>query len=77
MHKGAPGVKEKKTVTADYIKKAVAAVKAERPAYEELLGFYEKVFLAREKAKEQVQLTSIQIPDKLPYHLDYLTHLNH
>ena len=58
-------VKEKKTLTAADIQKAVAAVKAERPAYEELLEFYEKVFLAQEKAKEQVRLTSIRIPDEL------------
>ena len=58
-------MKEKKTPTEDDIQRTVAAVKAERPAYEELLGFYEKVFLVREKAKEQLQLTSVQIPDKL------------
>lgn len=58
-------MEEKKIITVDHIQKAVAAVKAERPAYKELLEFYEKVFLAREKAKEQIQLTSIQIPDKL------------
>ena len=58
-------MKEKKIVTVDHIQKAVAAVKAQRPAYEELLEFYEKVFLAQEKAKEKVKLTSIQIPDKL------------
>ncbi len=65
MHKEALIVKEKKIVTVDHIQKAVAAVKAERPAYEELLEFYEKIFLAQEKAKEQVQLRSIQIPDEL------------
>ena len=58
-------MKEKKTLTVDDIQRTVAAVKAERPAYEELLAFYEKVFLAREKAKELVRLTSIQIPDRL------------
>jgi FdhE protein len=65
VHKEALIVREKKMVTADQIREAVAAVKAQRPAYEELLEFYEKIFLAQEKAKEQAQLTPIQIPDKL------------
>jgi FdhE protein len=58
-------VKEKEPLTVDDIQRTVAAVKAERPAYEKMLTFYEKIFLAREKAKELVRLTSIQVPDKL------------
>ncbi|MBW2565427.1 MAG: hypothetical protein JRE24_00800, partial [Deltaproteobacteria bacterium] len=49
----------------DRIRKAVAAVKADRPAYEEVLDFYEKLFLAQETAKEQVQLEPVQISEEL------------
>jgi FdhE protein len=65
VHKEAVVVKERKSITVDEIQGAIAVVKAERPAYEDLLVFYEKVFLAQEKAKEQVRLTSIEIPGKL------------
>lgn len=56
---------EKENMTADQIKKAVAAVKAERPAYEEILDFYEKLFLAQEVIKRQVQLDPIKISEEL------------
>jgi FdhE protein len=59
------GLDEKEIITVDRIQKAVAAVKAERPAYEELLDFYEKLFLAQETAKEQVQLKPVQIAEDL------------
>jgi FdhE protein len=52
-------------VTVDRIKKAVAAIRAERPAYDELLDFYEKVFLAQEAARGQVELEPIQISEEL------------
>lgn len=56
---------EKEIVTADRIKKAVAAVKAERPAYAEILAFYENIFLAQEAKKGQVHLEPIQISEEL------------
>jgi len=56
---------EKKSLTADRIKKAIAAVKAERPAYNEILDFYEKLFLAQEVIKRQVQLEPIKISEEL------------
>ena len=52
-------------MTAERIKKAVAAVKGERPAYEQLLDFYEKLFLAQEAARENVQLEPIEISKEL------------
>jgi FdhE protein len=54
-----------KVVTADQIKKAVAAVKALRPAYEGLLDFYEKVCLAQEASKENTHLEPVHIPEDL------------
>ena len=59
------GTDEKDIVTVDRIREAVAAIKAERPAYEELLDFYEKLFLAQEATKGQVQLEPIQISEEL------------
>ncbi len=52
-------------MTADKIRKAVAAVKAERPAYEELLGFYEKLFLAQEAAKGRIDMEPVEIAEEL------------
>ncbi|NVM56788.1 MAG: formate dehydrogenase accessory protein FdhE [Desulfobacterales bacterium] len=56
---------EKQIVTADKIKKAVAAVKALRPAYEGLLDFYEKLFLAQEDTKGHIHIEPIQIAEDL------------
>ncbi|UCD86958.1 MAG: formate dehydrogenase accessory protein FdhE [Desulfobacterales bacterium] len=56
---------EKDIVTVDEIREAVAAIKAERPAYTELLDFFEKLFLAQEGAKGRVQLEPIQISEEL------------
>jgi FdhE protein len=58
-------MQEKDIVTVDEIRGAVAAIKAERPAYEELLDFFEKVFLAQEQTKGHVQVEPIQISEKL------------
>ncbi|MGD9022151.1 MAG: formate dehydrogenase accessory protein FdhE [Deltaproteobacteria bacterium] len=56
---------EQEIVTADHIQKAVAALKAERPAYAEFLDFYGKLFLAQETAKRQTHIEPIQIADEL------------
>ena len=54
-----------KNGTADQIKKAVSAIKALRPAYEGLLVFYEKLFLAQEASKKHIHLQPIKIPENL------------
>ena len=56
---------EKEIVTTDQIRKAVAAVKAQRPAYEGLLDFYEKLCLAQEASKEDTRLEPIKIHEDL------------
>jgi FdhE protein len=56
---------ERDIVTADRIKKAVAAVKAERPAYEGLLDFYEKLFLAQEATKANTGFEPMEIPEEV------------
>ena len=56
---------KKEIVTADQIKKAVSAIKAMRPAYKDLLAFYEKLFLAQEDSKKHIHLQPIKIPENL------------
>ena len=52
-------------VTADQIKKAVAALRAMRPAYDGILDFYEKLFLAQEVSKGKVTLKPLEIQEDL------------
>ncbi|MBW2740968.1 MAG: formate dehydrogenase accessory protein FdhE [Deltaproteobacteria bacterium] len=54
-----------KNETAEQIKKAVSAIKALRPAYKDLLAFYEKLFLAQEATKSHMRLQPIKIPGDL------------
>ena len=56
---------KKEIETAEQIKKAVSAIKALRPAYEDLLTFYEKLFLAQEASKKHIHLQPIKIPEDL------------
>jgi FdhE protein len=48
-------------VKPDQIKRAVAGVKAARPAYQDILAFYEKLFLAQEASKERIVPKPIDI----------------
>lgn len=56
---------KKEIETAEQIKKAVSAIKALRPAYKDLLAFYEKLFLAQEASKISIHLRPIEIPEDL------------
>ena len=56
---------KKEIITAEQIKKAVSAMKALRPAYEGILAFYEKLFLAQEDSKKHIHLQPIKIPENL------------
>lgn len=56
---------KREKVASDQIRKAVAAVKEARPAYEGLLAFYEKLFLAQEASRKETHLEPIKIPDEL------------
>ncbi len=47
------------------ITRAVAALKAARPAYRALLDVYEKIFLAQERSREELTLSPIQLPADL------------
>jgi FdhE protein len=48
-------------ITSQQIKQAVAALKRLRPAYTDLLDFYEKIFVAQENSKSQIDLDPIKI----------------
>jgi FdhE protein len=50
--------------TPDNIKKAVAILKELRPAYAEMLIFYEKLFIAQEGFKNQIDIDPIRISDQ-------------
>ena len=52
-------------VTSDQIRNAVAALKTKRPAYTEMLNFYEQMFAAQEDAKNQIQITPLEIPSDI------------
>jgi len=54
-----------KNETAEQIKKAVRDIKALRPAYEGILAFYEKLFLAQEATESHIRLQPIEIPGDL------------
>jgi len=56
---------KKDVVTTGQIKKAVRDIKALRPAYEGILAFYEKLFLAQEATKKHMRLQPIEIPEDL------------
>jgi FdhE protein len=56
---------KKEIVTAEQIKKAVKDIKALRPAYEGILAFYEKLFLAQGASKKHIHLQPIKIPEDI------------
>jgi len=52
-------------ITTNRIRKAVAAIKAERPAYATLLDFYEALFVAQEIMKEKFFSDPVEISQEL------------
>ncbi len=48
-------------ITSQQIRQAVAALKKLRPAYADLLNFYEKIFMVQEDSKGQINLDPIEI----------------
>jgi FdhE protein len=47
-------------ITSQQIKQAVAALKRLRPAFADLLNFYENIFLAQENSKSQINIEPIR-----------------
>ena len=52
-------------IAQDRIRKACREVTAVRPAYTEILKFYEAVFLAQEEAKAHTHVPQIDIPEDI------------
>jgi len=52
-------------LTSDHIKEAVKALKTLRPVYNEILDFYEQIFIAQEESKSHIQIEPIKIPDDI------------
>ena len=53
------------TFKSDDIKKAATALRKLRPAYSEMLDFYEKLFVSQEDSKNQINIAPIQISDEM------------
>jgi len=52
-------------LTSDHIKEAVKALKTLRPVYNEILDFYEQIFIAQEESKSHIQIEPIKISDDI------------
>lgn len=48
-------------ITSQQVKQAVAALKKLRPTYADLLNFYEKIFVAQEDSKSQINIDPLKI----------------
>jgi FdhE protein len=52
-------------ITSQQVKQAVAALKKLRPAYADLLNFYEKIFVAQEDSKSQIKIDPLKISEEI------------
>jgi len=52
-------------ITPQQVKQAAAALKKTRPAYAELLNFYEKIFVAQEDSKSQIKIDPLKISEEI------------
>lgn len=52
-------------ITSQQIKQAAAALKKLKPAYGELLDFYEKIFVAQEDSKSEIKLEALKISQEM------------
>jgi FdhE protein len=52
-------------ITSQQVKQAAAALKKLRPAYADLLNFYEKIFVAQEDSKRRIKIDPIKISDEI------------
>ena len=53
------------TLKSDDIKNAASVLRKLRPAYSEMLDFYEKLFVSQEDSKNQINIAPIQISDEM------------
>ena len=52
-------------ITSQQIKQAAAALKKARPAYADLLNFYEKIFVAQEDSKSEIKIDPLKISEAI------------
>jgi FdhE protein len=52
-------------IAPQQIKQAAAALRKMRPAYADLLNFYEKIFVAQEDSKSQIKIDPIKISEEI------------
>jgi FdhE protein len=52
-------------ITSQQVKQAAAALKKLRPAYADLLSFYEKIFVAQEDSKSQIKIDPLKISEEI------------
>jgi FdhE protein len=52
-------------ITSQQIKQAAATLKKTRPAYTDLLNFYEKIFVAQEDSKSQIKIDPLKIGEEI------------
>lgn len=52
-------------ITSQQIKQAAAALKKLRPAYREIIDFYEKIFVAQEDSKSEIKLEALKISTEM------------
>lgn len=52
-------------LTADHVKMAVEAVRKSRPAYQDLLDFYGRVFEAQVNSKGRIRIDPLKIPEEM------------
>ena len=50
-------------LTSDQVKRAVEAVKKNKPAYAEILELYGRIFVAQQESVRRLQVTPLQIPE--------------
>ena len=51
-------------ITSQQVQQAVAALKKLRPTYSDLLNFYEKIFVAQEDSKSQINIDPLEISEE-------------
>ena len=52
-------------ITSQQVKQAAAALKKLRPAYADLLNFYQEIFVAQEDSKSQIKIDPLKISEEI------------
>ena len=58
-------MKENLALTSDQVKRAVEAVKKNKPVYAEILEFYGRMFAAQQESVSRLQMEPLQIPQEV------------